>query len=160
MGCENRRMKKYDCCKLRAEVEKRVFVEAGDEIKWNETFVKKLAVKPWVLTVLVKYVEILYAVWHRVKSAYIGYVCTFHFCFFCFRSRCEVCVFEICLVSRSLNAHANRIIYQIGKTFVHNLGNKWSRKPPSRRKDTFESIRRVNVSIHYKPKYGKYLRLS
>lgn len=35
-------------------------------MKWNETFVKKLAVKPWVLTVLVKYVEILYAVWHRV----------------------------------------------------------------------------------------------
>ena len=33
-------------------------------------------------------------------------------------------MFEICLVSRSLNAHANRIIYQIGKTFVHNLGNQ------------------------------------
>lgn len=33
MSCENRRMKKYDCCKLRAEVEKRVFVETGDEMK-------------------------------------------------------------------------------------------------------------------------------
>lgn len=93
-------------------------------MKWNETFVKKLAVKPWVLTVLVKYVEILYAVWHTVKSAYIGYVCTFHFSFFCFRSRFEVCILEICLVRRSFNAHANRKIYQIGKTFVHNLGNQ------------------------------------
>ena len=93
-------------------------------MKWNETFVKKLAVKPWVLTVLVKYVEILYAVWHRVKSTYIAYVCTFHSCFFCFRSRFEVCVFEICLVRHSFNAHANRKIYQIGKTFVHNLGNQ------------------------------------
>ena len=53
-----------------------------------------------------------------------GYVCTFHFFFFYFRSRFEVCVFEICLVSRSFNAHANRIICQIGKTFVHNLGNQ------------------------------------
>ena len=33
-------------------------------------------------------------------------------------------MFEICLVRRSFNAHANRIIYQIGKTFVHNLGNQ------------------------------------
>ena len=70
-------------------------------------------------------------------------------------------MFEICFVRRSFNAHANRKIYQIGKSFVHNSEViKGSRKPPSRRKDTIESIRRVNVSIHYKPKYGKYLRLS
>ena len=33
-------------------------------------------------------------------------------------------MFEICLVRRSFNAHANRKFYQIGKTFVHNLGNQ------------------------------------